>query len=96
MVNLIKLGNMNGKIIAQSFMAIEKVCSKTVRKPRESKERLRSERIDRILTGRYTAIPAFVLIMGAVFWLTFNVIGAFFQDLLERGSTRSPGLRIPP
>ena len=67
------------------FAFIEKVCDGTVTKPRESRERYRSERIDRILTGKYTAIPAFIIIMGLVFWLTFNVIGAFFQGLLERG-----------
>ena len=69
------------------FAFIGKVCSATVRKPRESKERVRSERIDRILTGKYTAIPAFILIMGVVFFLTFNVIGAFLQTLLDRGIT---------
>ena len=52
-------------------------------KPRESKERERSQKIDKILTGKYTAIPAFVVIMGLVFWLTFNVIGAGLQSLLE-------------
>ncbi|MBR0303861.1 MAG: ferrous iron transport protein B, partial [Clostridia bacterium] len=67
------------------FAFIEKVCDGTVTKPRESRERYRSERIDRILTGKYTTIPAFIIIMGLVFWLTFNVIGAFFQGLLERG-----------
>lgn len=67
------------------FAYIKKVCDATVRKPRESKERIRSEKIDRILTGKYTAIPAFVIIMGLVFWLTFNVIGAWLQGLLEMG-----------
>ena len=67
------------------FAFIEKVCDATVKKPKESKERVRSERIDRILTGKYTAIPAFILIMGIVFFLTFNVIGAFLQGLLETG-----------
>ena len=67
------------------FAFIEKVCDATVKKPHESKERVRSERIDRILTGKYTAIPAFILIMGVVFFLTFNVIGAFLQGLLEQG-----------
>ena len=67
------------------FDFIEYVCERTVQKPRQSKERLRSEKIDRILTGKWTAIPCFVLIMAAVFLLTFNVIGAFFQNLLEMG-----------
>lgn len=67
------------------FAFIEKVCAATVKKPHESKERVRSEKIDRILTGKYTAIPAFILIMGIVFILTFNVIGAFLQGLLEQG-----------
>ncbi|MCR5736217.1 MAG: ferrous iron transport protein B [Eubacterium sp.] len=66
------------------FQFIGKVCEETVKKPKESKERIRSEKIDRILTGKYTAIPSFVLIMGLVFWLTFNVIGAWLQDFLEQ------------
>ena len=57
----------------------------TVVKPKESKERIRSEKIDRILTGKYTAIPCFILIMVLVFYLTFNVIGAWLQGLLELG-----------
>ena len=65
------------------FDYIESVCSETVIKPRESKERLRSRKIDRFLTGKYTGIPAFIGIMGLVFWLTFNVIGAFLQGVLE-------------
>lgn len=67
------------------FDFIERVCERTVVKPKESKERIRSERIDSILTGKWTAIPFFILIMGLVFILTFNVIGPFFQDLLEVG-----------
>lgn len=67
------------------FDYIESVCSETVIKPRESKERLRSRKIDRFLTGKYTGIPAFIGIMGVVFWLTFNVIGAFLQGVLESG-----------
>ena len=69
------------------FDYIEEVCSGAVIKPRESKERTRSREIDRFLTGKYTGIPAFIGIMGLVFWLTFNVIGAFFQGLLESGIT---------
>ena len=64
------------------FDFIEYVCERTVQKPRQSKERIRSEKIDRVLTGKWTAIPCFIVIMAAVFYLTFNVIGAFLQNLL--------------
>ena len=64
---------------------IERVCEKSVVKPIESTERIRSERIDKILTGKWTAIPCFILIMILVCHLTFNVIGAFLQDLLATG-----------
>lgn len=67
------------------FNYIEEVCSETVIKPKESKERVRSRRMDKFLTGKYTGIPAFIAIMGLVFWLTFNVIGAFLQEILESG-----------
>ena len=67
------------------YSFIQKVCDETVTKPRESRERLRSEKIDRYLTGKYTAIPFFIGIMGLVFWLTFSVIGAWLQGLLESG-----------
>ena len=66
------------------FAFIKKVAERTVHKPTESKEHIRSRRIDRILIGKYTAIPSFILIMAGVFFLTFNVIGAFFQGLLEK------------
>ncbi len=69
------------------FDFIERVCDETVVKPKESKEHLRSMKIDRILTGKYTAIPCFVGIMGLVFFLTFSVIGAFLQNLLDMGIT---------
>lgn len=69
------------------FDYIEEVCSDAVIKPHESRERMRSREIDRFLTGKYTGIPAFIGIMGLVFWLTFNVVGAFFQGLLESGIT---------
>ena len=69
------------------FRFIMKVSEATVIKPEESREHLRSRRIDRILTGKYTAIPAFVCIMGAVFWLTFNIIGAVLSDWLDEGIT---------
>ena len=65
------------------FGFIEKICQETVVKPRESKEHARSVKIDKILTGKYTAIPAFIGIMALVFWLTFNVIGAWLSGLLE-------------
>lgn len=67
------------------FSFIKKLCDSTVTKPKESKERIRSEKIDRILTGKFTAIPSFIIIMGLVFWLTFNVIGAWLQGLFETG-----------
>ena len=67
------------------FSYIEQLCEKTVIKPKESKQRIRSEKIDRVLTGKYTAIPCFIAIMVAVFYLTFNVIGAGLQTLLELG-----------
>lgn len=67
------------------FGFIEKVCDECVNKPTESKEHKRSEKLDKILTGKYTAIPVFIAIMGLVFYLTFNVIGAFLQDLMELG-----------
>ena len=65
------------------FSFIQELVDATVIKPHESKEHLRSQKIDRILTGKYTAIPAFIGIMGLVFLLTFNVIGAWLQGLLE-------------
>lgn len=67
------------------FSFIEKVCEANVVKPQESRERIRSEKIDRVLTGKYTAIPCFIAIMLTIFYLTFNVIGAFFQGVLEAG-----------
>jgi len=72
-------------IAKMRFSFINRVCKQTVVKPKESKEHSRSQKIDKILTGKYTAIPAFIFIMALVFFLTFNVIGAFFQGLLETG-----------
>ena len=66
------------------FTFIEDVCATCVVKPHESREHKRSVAIDRVLTGRFTAIPMFILIMGLVFWLTFGVIGAALQGLLEQ------------
>ena len=67
------------------FHFIQKVCDATVVKPKESKEHARSVKIDKFLTGKYTAIPAFIGIMGLVFYLTFNVVGAFLTGMLETG-----------
>ena len=67
------------------FDFIERLCEQTVVKPKESRERIRSERIDRVLTGKYTAIPCFIGIMVLVFYLTFNVIGAWLQKILQMG-----------
>ncbi len=76
------------------FAFIRKVCDACVIKPMESKEHIRSEKIDRFLTGRHTAIPIFILIMAAVFFLTFFLIGPFFQDLLQSGiDTLKNGIR---
>ena len=74
------------------FSFINRVCAQTVRKPRESRERIRSERLDRILTGKYTAIPAFIAIMALVFFLTFHVIGWFLQNSLDAGITALSGV----
>ena len=74
------------------FSFIQELVAKTVVKPHESKEQLRSNRIDKFLTGKYTAIPAFIPIMGLVFFLTFNVIGLFFQNLMETGIDALTGI----
>ena len=86
-VQMEKEGGMDraAAIADMKFDFIERVCEATVVKPKESRERIRSEKIDRILTGKYTAIPCFVLIMLLVFYLTFNVIGAALQNLLAAG-----------
>lgn len=75
----------NAAVADMRFDFIERVCKQTVVKPKESRERIRSEKIDRILTGKWTAIPCFIGIMGLVFYLTFNVIGGSLQELLENG-----------
>lgn len=87
-----QMENENGRdraaaIANMRFTFIEDICDATVIKPRESKEHARSAKIDKILTGKYTAIPAFIGIMALVFWLTFEVIGAFLQNLLELSIT---------
>ena len=74
------------------FSFIQELVAQTVVKPHESKEQMRSNRIDKFLTGKYTAIPAFIAIMGLVFFLTFNVIGLFFQNLMEMGIDALTGL----
>ncbi|MBR1456196.1 MAG: ferrous iron transport protein B, partial [Oscillospiraceae bacterium] len=74
------------------FAFIDRVCSRCVVKPRESREHLRSQRLDRVLTGRYTALPVFIAIMALVFYLTFSVVGAWLQDLLAAGIERLTAL----
>ncbi len=74
------------------FSFIHKICDETVVKPRESREHARSVRIDRILTGKYTAIPAFAGIMAVVFWLTFGVIGKALSDILDMGISWLTGM----
>ena len=70
----------NAALADMRYTFIEKVCNKTVKKCHESKEHIRSMKIDRVLTDKYLAIPMFLLIMFAIFWLTFNVIGSFLSD----------------
>ncbi len=72
-------------IAEMRFSFIEKVCSRAVIKPRESKEHMRSRKFDRILTGKHTALPSFAVIMAIVFWLTFDVIGGALSGLLDTG-----------
>ena len=74
------------------FSFIRKICSRTVKKPMESKERLLSQKLDKVLTGKFSAIPIFILVMLSVFYLTFNVIGAFLQWCLELGIDALTGL----
>lgn len=75
----------NAALADMRYTFIENLCKETVVKPKESKEHIRSVKIDRILTGKYLALPVFLLIMLTVFWLTFNVVGAFLSDLLSIG-----------
>lgn len=74
------------------FTFIQKLVDETIVKPQESKEHERSRKIDSFLTGKYTAIPSFIAIMGLVFWLTFNVIGAWAQGLMETGIEKLTGI----
>ena len=75
----------NASIAEMRFQFIRKVCAASVHKPKESKERNRSLKIDRILTGKFTGIPAFIGVMALIFYLTFNVIGLRLQTLIEIG-----------
>lgn len=75
----------NAALADMRYTFIEKICSETVVKAHESKEHIRSVRIDNILTNKYLAIPAFLSIMMLIFWLTFNVVGSFLSDLLSAG-----------
>ena len=75
----------NAAIADMRYAFIEKVCTAFVRKPKQSRESARSEKLDRILTGKWTAIPFFIFIMFLVSWLTFNVIGGTLQGWLETG-----------
>ncbi len=73
----------NAALADMRYTFIEKVAAETVKKPKESRERARSARIDKVLTGKYLALPMFVGVMVLIFWLTFGVIGAFLQGVLE-------------
>lgn len=75
----------NAAIAAMRYEFIEKVCAETVIKCKESREHKRSVKIDSVLTHKYFAIPIFIAIMGLIFWLTFDVIGAFLSNLLSLG-----------
>ena len=73
----------NAAMADMRFAFIEKVCAQSVVKPKQSREHLRSQKLDAILTGKYTAIPLFIAVMAGIFWLTFEYIGAYFQEVLE-------------
>ena len=75
----------NAALANMRFAFIDKVSNATVVRPKESKEHIRSQSMDQILTGKYTAIPSFAAIMALIFWLTFGVIGSFLSDLMEQG-----------
>ncbi len=78
----------NAAMADMRFRFIYKVCDRCITKPKESREHIRSEKIDKVLTGKFTAIPGFILIMALVFFLTFGLIGPFLQDLIEQGISR--------
>lgn len=75
----------NAALANMRFTFIDRICRESVVKPHESREHKRSREIDKVLTGKYTAIPSFIAIMAVIFWLTFGVIGAFLSDLMETG-----------
>lgn len=75
----------NAALANMRFSFIDKVCRMAVVRPKESKEHMRSQKIDRILTGKFTALPSFAVIMALIFYLTFGVIGAWLSDLMETG-----------
>ena len=75
----------NAAMAEMRYAYVYRVVDRCVKKPSESKEHIRSRRMDRVLTGKYTAIPIFVLVMAAVFFLTFAFIGPFLQDLMQMG-----------
>lgn len=81
-----------GALASMRFSFIKKVCDATVVKPKESKEHLRSQKIDKVLTGKFTAIPSFIAIIALIFWLTFGVIGTGLADLMEMGITKLTGI----
>ena len=74
------------------FSFITKVCAACIKKPKESREHARSQKLDKLLTGKYTAIPVFIAVMGLVFFLTFNVIGPLLQNLIAMGVTALTGV----
>ncbi len=81
----------NAALANMRFTFIDRVCRATVVKPHESREHRRSRDLDKILTGKYTAIPSFIGIMAVIFWLTFGVIGAWLSDLMESGIAAATG-----
>ena len=77
----------NAAMADMRYDFIGRLCEKTVSKPVASRERIRSEKIDKVLTGKWTAIPAFIAVLGLIFWLTFDVVGLWLQNLLDGGIT---------
>jgi ferrous iron transport protein B len=77
----------NAAMADMRYDFIGRLCERTVSKPVESKERVRSEKIDKVLTGKWTAIPAFIAVLGLIFWLTFDVVGLWLQNILDAGIT---------
>ena len=77
----------NAAMADMRYDFIGRLCERTVSKPVESQERVRSEKIDKVLTGKWTAIPAFIAVLGLIFWLTFDVVGLWLQNILDAGIT---------